>query len=171
MPNKKSLIILLLLILALLVVVHYIRRPQVEGVAEVGLQAPLFKLPDLQGSEVSLDQYRGKIVMLDFWATWCGPCRLTMPLLDSLQEEYADELALLAVNLQEPSNIVDDYIREQNISSTVLLDQDGKVGQLYQTYSIPMQVLIDKQGILRFIQLGYSPIMRDKLRAEINKLR
>ena len=84
---------------------------------EIGQAAPNFKLPDLSGQQVSLDQYKGKVVMLDFWATWCGPCRMTMPLMESIQKEYADTLVLLAVNLQEPRDVVRDYVRAQNIHS------------------------------------------------------
>jgi len=76
--------------------------PRTSEALEIGQPAPEFKLPDLSGNAVSLTQYQGKIVLVDFWATWCGPCRLSMPLLEDLQKEYPNELVLLAVNLQEP---------------------------------------------------------------------
>ena len=109
--------------------------------------------------------------MLDFWATWCGPCRMTMPLLEKLQHEFPNDLALLAINLQEPDDVVREYIREQNISSQVLLDKEGSVGLAYGAESIPMQILIDRNGITRDIQLGFSPGMASQLRDEIQKLR
>jgi len=137
---------------------------------QIGRAAPAFKLPDLSGQEVSLDQYKGRVVMLDFWATWCGPCRMTMPLLETLQKEYAGNLILLAVNLQEPKDAVRDYVRAQNIHSRVLLDREGSVGEVYGTDSIPMQILIDKQGIVRHVQVGYGPGVASKLRSEIEKL-
>jgi thiol-disulfide isomerase/thioredoxin len=147
------------------------RPPESEPMLEIGLSAPTFKLPDLSGQQVSLDQFKGKVVMLDFWATWCGPCRMTMPLVENLQKEYADTMVLLTINLQEPHDIVRDYIRAQGIHSRVLLDEEGSVGAMYGSESIPLQILIDKQGILRYVQAGYGPRMAAQLRAEINKLR
>ena len=81
------------------------KRPATEpgAAVQIGQAAPQFKLPDLKGREFALDQYRGKIVLLDFWATWCGPCRMTMPLLEKLQHEFPDDLTLLAINLQDPT--------------------------------------------------------------------
>jgi thiol-disulfide isomerase/thioredoxin len=138
---------------------------------QIGRPAPKFTLPDLNGRQISLDQFRGKIVMLDFWATWCGPCRMTMPLLGNLEKEYRDTMILLAINLQEPKNMVRDYVQKQNINSHVLLDENGSVGEMYETDSIPMQVLIDKNGIVRHIQLGFKPGMATELRSVIHSLR
>jgi thiol-disulfide isomerase/thioredoxin len=145
-------------------------RPAPEQAVEIGTPAPVFKLQNLAGRQVSLDQFRGKVVLLDFWATWCNPCRMTMPLVEKLQKEYSDTLALLAVNLQEPEAVVKDYVQKQGINSEVLLDENGSVGESYGTESIPMQVLIDRNGIVRNIHIGYSPSMISKLRAEIQQL-
>jgi thiol-disulfide isomerase/thioredoxin len=147
------------------------RPPESEPVVEFGQAAPNFKLPDLTGQQVSLDQFKGKIVMLDFWATWCGPCRMTMPVVENLQKEYADTMVLLAINLQESRDAVRDYTRAQGIRARVLLDQEGSVGQMYGAEGIPLQILIDKQGIIRFAMSGFDPRMASRLRAEINKLR
>jgi thiol-disulfide isomerase/thioredoxin len=147
------------------------RPPESEHVLEIGQAAPNFKLPDLTGQQVSLDQFKGKIVMLDFWATWCGPCRMTMPVVDNLQKEYADTMVLLTINIQETHEVVRDYIRAQGNHSRVLLDEEGAVGTMYGAEHIPLQILIDKQGIVRFAMEGYSPSMASQFRAEINKLR
>jgi thiol-disulfide isomerase/thioredoxin len=141
-----------------------------ETALEVGKAAPPFKLSDLRGREFSLDQYKGKVVLLDFWATWCSPCRMTMPLLEKLRHEYHGGLVLLAINLQETEDVVRDYVRQQNLSSQVLLDEEGSVAEAYGAQSIPMQVLIDKNGSIRFVQLGFNPGMAAELRTEIEKL-
>ena len=141
------------------------------GALEIGRPAPAFNLANLDGRKVSLDQFKGKVVMLDFWATWCGPCRMTMPLLENLQKEYANTIILLAINLQEPGDIVKDYMRQHNLHSQVLLDEEGAVGQTYGAEAIPMQVLIDKQGIVRDVMTGFNPRMATRLRSEIEKLR
>ena len=144
--------------------------PHTSEALEIGRPAPEFKLPDLSGNAVSLTQYQGKIVLVDFWATWCGPCRLSMPLLEDLQKEYPNELVLLAVNLQEPLDEVRQYVTAQRIRSRVLLDEEGKVGRTYGSESIPMQVLIDQKGIVRDIQMGFSTSMGTRLREEVRKL-
>jgi thiol-disulfide isomerase/thioredoxin len=138
---------------------------------EVGRLAPGFELPDLKGNKVSLDEQRGKIVLLDFWATWCGPCRISMPVLERIRSEYQQELTLLAINLEEPKDQVEEYVRSQQLQSTVLLDNEGLVGRAYGAGSIPMQVLIDQQGMVRHVQVGFSPRAADQLRREIEKLR
>jgi thiol-disulfide isomerase/thioredoxin len=136
----------------------------------VGQEAPSFRLTSLDGKEVSLSDLRGKIVLLDFWATWCGPCRLSMPQLDSLQQEYAQDLVLLAINLQESPETVRGYTHSRNLKSIVLLDSDGTVGGTYKSQQIPMQVLIDQEGVIRHVQIGYSATMGKLLKEEINKL-
>jgi thiol-disulfide isomerase/thioredoxin len=170
--TKKVLLICVALVSAAVLLSRCTRPASEPGAAvQIGQAAPKFKLPDLKGREFALDQYKGKVVLLDFWATWCGPCRMTMPLLEKLQHEFPNDLTLLAINLQDPEDVVRDYIRENNISSQVLLDKEGSVGQTYGTDSIPMQILIDKNGITRYVQLGFNPRMASVLRAEIEKLR
>lgn len=170
---KKSNFILAVAILmgAALLISGCIRPSSETPSVEIGRPAPLFKLTDLTGQEISLDQYKGKIVMLDFWATWCGPCRMTMPLLEKLQKEYTNNMVLLAINLQESEDVVREYMRQQGLSSHVLLDKKGSLGEIYGTDAIPMQVLIDKEGIIRDIKTGFSPSMISQLRAEIERLR
>ena len=136
----------------------------------VGRHAPEFQLSDLGGKRVSLADFRGKIVILDFWATWCGPCRMTMPVLEKLNRQYAGHVVLLAINLEEMPEDVVPYVREHQLSSTVLLDEDGTVGRMYRSQSIPMQVLIDQDGIIRHIAVGYSSSLESRLKAQIDKL-
>lgn len=170
--TKKS-TITLILVLAV-VVLLLIKCPREGGGPggnpAVGQRAPGFQLKDLQGNDVSLDQYKGKIVMLDFWATWCGPCRVTMPLLEQLQHEHPDAFTLLAVNVGDSPELVAPYVQQHRILARVLLDVEGKVGTAYGSESIPMQVLIDQKGIIRHIQAGYYEGMKDDLWAEIVKL-
>jgi thiol-disulfide isomerase/thioredoxin len=136
---------------------------------EVGKLAPQFSLPDLDGKQISLEQYKGKVVLLDFWATWCGPCRMTMPVLEKLQKEYTDSLVLLAINLQEPRDQVRNYMQQQGLKSHVVLDEKGSLGEVYGTEAIPMQVLIDKEGIVRDVKTGFSPRLEQQLRQRIQQ--
>jgi thiol-disulfide isomerase/thioredoxin len=133
----------------------------------VGRQAPAFRLPDLQGHEVSLAQFKGKVVVLDFWASWCGPCRRSMPELEKLQHRYGDRMTLLAINLMETPEEIKSFLSSQKINPNVLLDSEGTVGRIYKSNAIPMQVLIDKEGIVRFVSVGFRPGV---LNSEIDKL-
>ena len=170
---KKVLTIHAFLIIAALMSSSCVQQPsEPQGVAEIGRAAPNFILRDLGGQEVTLDQFKGKIVLLDFWATWCGPCRLVMPLLERLQKEYSDTMVQLAINVMEPNDMVEEYVREQGIHALVLMDQEGFVSLSYGAIGIPTQVLIDKEGIVRFIQEGFSPAVGlIPLREEIDKIR
>ena len=137
---------------------------------EMNQPAPDFKLQDLDGNTVSLSDFQGKIVMLDFWATWCGPCRMTMPLLEELQQEHPNDFTLLAINLGEPLDLVLPYVKRQGIRSRVLLDTKASVGSSYGSSSIPMQVIIDQKGIIRLVWTGFYAGMKEDLWAEIRKL-
>jgi len=109
--SKQALIIFLVVFLVTIIVMQSFRS---SGPVEIGKRAPQFTLQDMSGREVSLGDYRGKIVILDFWATWCGPCRMTMPMLDDIQKEYEGKLSVLAVNLQEPKSVVREYILQES---------------------------------------------------------
>ncbi len=169
--TSKKTVTLILLIIGVLLLMYKCGQgiASREGSA-IGRQAPAFQLKDLQGNDVSLAQFRGKIVMLDFWATWCGPCRITMPLLEELQHEHPNDFTLLAVNVGDPPDTVAPYVQQHRVSARVLLDVDGVVGSAYGSESIPMQVLIDQTGVIRHIQAGYYPGLKDDLWSEIAKL-
>src|SRR5436190_4514310 len=137
----------------------------------VGQPAPTFELRDLEGHRVSLDQLRGKIVMLDFWATWCGPCQISMPIMDRLQKEFSRDVVLLAINVMEPAETVREYVSRQNVRAKVLLDLEGNVGEEYGSGAIQMQVINDRKGVVHRVKVGIIPIMEDLFRDENNNLR
>jgi len=125
---------------------------------EVGYLAPDFTLPSLDGQTVRLSDFRGKkAILLNFWATWCAPCRLEMPTIDKAYQEYKSRgLEILAVSLDAGSNsVVKNFMQELKLDFPVLLDPDMEVLRLYRQFSIPATFLIDKQGIVRHRELGY----------------
>ena len=136
---------------------------------EVGYLAPDFTLPSLDGQTVRLSDFRGKkAILLNFWATWCAPCRLEMPTMDKTYQEYKSRgLEILAVSLDAGSNsVVKNFMDELSLSFPALLDPDMEVLRLYRQFSIPATFLIDKQGIVRHRELGY----RDWTTPESRKL-
>ena len=167
--EKKSIIVCVILVFSLGVLSSCVYYP--EAAVNIGQMAPSFKLPDLEGGEISLEKFKGKIVLLDFWATWCGPCRMTMPVVEKLSKEYPNDMVLLAVNMHESKNVVEKYAFEQALVSQILLDEEGTVSAAYGARAIPMQFLIDRSGVVRHIQTGYSSRMAAQMRAQIEQLR
>lgn len=122
---------------------------------EMGKLAPDFQLPTLEGQTVFLSDYRGKPVLLNFWASWCGPCQYEMPFLQRTYEKWAGrDLVVLAVNLQESPDVVREFMADLGLSFPVLLATDPKVPLAYNVRGIPATFFIDKNGIIRDIKVG-----------------
>jgi thiol-disulfide isomerase/thioredoxin len=113
------------------------------------VKAPTFTLKDINGKEVKLMDYRGKIVFLNFWATWCPPCRDEMPSMEKLYTKFKDKnFIMLAVDYQESSKVVKEFSEKLSLTYPILLDSDGTVGSKYMAFAIPVTYLIDQQGYL-----------------------
>jgi thiol-disulfide isomerase/thioredoxin len=137
----------------------------------VGKMAPAFQLNDLEGHPVSLASLRGKIVVLDFWATWCGPCVASLPLVSSVADSFKDKgVVFYAANLKETAGQVRQFQTEKTLIFPVLLDADGKVADLYQAKAIPETVLIDQTGKIQAVHVGYDPGIRKKLTGQLNDM-
>lgn len=120
-----------------------------DSVPEIasGKLAPNFTLKNLKGEEVSLEDYRGKLVLVNFWATWCKYCDMEMPDLQRLDEENED-LVVLAVNVQEDKETVEAYIEKGGYEFEVVLDEEGEIATMYLVYGLPNSYFIDEEGIL-----------------------
>lgn len=127
----------------------------VEEGLEVGQQAPDFKVETLQGEKTSLSNYKGERVMLNFWATWCPPCRAEMPDMQKFHENK--DITILAVNLTATEAKMDDvnaFKDEYELSFPILLDRENDISTLYQIRPIPTTYMIDSKGIIRHKSLG-----------------
>lgn len=138
----------------------------------LGRPAPGVKLDLLDGGKFDLAAYKGKnIVILDFWATWCVPCTITMPVLIDLANEYKDKGVLLfAVNLEEPPEKVRGFLKEKKWVIPVVLDQMGVTGEPYGAETIPRTVIIGKDGTVQVVHDGFNPDMKAKLRRDLDAL-
>src|SRR5574341_349669 len=126
----------------------------------VGQPAPDFAARTPSGEEIRLSSLRGSPVVLNFWATWCGPCRVEMPELQSASSRYADAgLVILGVNAGEPADVVEAYMDELNLTFDTILDPDGVVVDLYEVWAFPTTFWIDAGGIIRAEHLG--PLTRE----------
>ncbi len=122
---------------------------------EVGHPAPDFTLVDLEGNEVALSDFRGKTVFINFWATWCPPCRAEMPEIEAVHQEYKDRgVVVLGVDISEPVSTVRQYIQKGGFSWTIVLDSTGEVARNYQIAAIPTSFFIDGEGIIRAVNIG-----------------
>ncbi len=120
--------------------------------------APDFTLPALGGKSLSLSQYKGQVVMINFWATWCGPCRQEMPLLDAMYKKYkAMGFTLIGVNVEPDSKAAEEFLRKLPVSFPVAFDAESKVSQLYNVQGMPSTVIVDRKGIARVLHKGYRP--------------
>jgi peroxiredoxin len=135
------------------------------------LGAPDFTLESLSGKRISLKDYRGKVVFLNFWATWCLPCRDEMPLMEALHREFKDQgLAVVAVDFREDKATVRRFFDELALSFEAALDLDGEVSEQYGALSLPLTYLIDRDG--RFVgkAVGIRPWDRADAKAFIREL-
>ena len=157
--TMKNIKIAIALFIFGLFILHNNWMPSVWGMASrpplVGSPAPEFQLENLSGVTQSLEGYRGKVVLLNFWATWCQPCTKEMPAMQSAHTSLHDQgFAVLAVNELEDIKKVREHILEHQHTFDVLLDPDNQVANMYGVVGLPVSVFIDKSGHVRKIIKG-----------------
>ncbi len=136
-----------------------------------GQSAPDFALKSSTGENLRLSEHRGDVVMVNFWATWCGPCRQEMPLLEALHSRYERVgFSLLGVNIDDNSSKAMTMARELGVTFPVLFDARKEVSKLYQVDAMPVTVLIDREGKVRYVHQGYKPGYEDKYLDQIRSL-
>ena len=133
----------------------FIASASVEAIAPTAA-APDFTLRTMNGPNLRLAEQRGRVVMVNFWATWCGPCRQEMPHLNRLYDKYRSSgFQLLGVNIDEDPRAAADLATRLGVHFPVLLDTDKKVSRLYDMSAMPATIVIDRDGKVRFIHRGY----------------
>jgi thiol-disulfide isomerase/thioredoxin len=146
-------------------------RPEPGPHPLVGQAAPEIKLDQLDGGKFDLAELKGKVVILDFWATWCGPCVQAMPIIEKVAEKYKDKGVLLfAVNLQEEPDDVKKFLEAAELNVTVPLDKEGTVARAYKADAIPQTVLVGKDGSVQVVRIGLSPNLEDELVKDLDAL-
>jgi peroxiredoxin len=137
----------------------------------VGKPAPDFELQLLNGKKFQLAQNRGRVVVLDFWATWCGPCLTAMPLVDRIVREFDGAgVQLIAVNQQETAKQINSMLERHKLDLTVALDRDGAVSQKYRAEAIPQTVIIDRAGNVARVFVGIGPNSAETLREALRSV-
>jgi peroxiredoxin len=121
--------------------------------------APDFTLAARGGKQVALADFKGRVVMLNFWATWCGPCRQEMPLLESIHRKYSKMgFTMIGVNVEPDSKAAEAWLQKQApITFPIVYDTDSKVSKLYKVAGMPSSVIVDRKGKVRVLHKGYKP--------------
>lgn len=161
--NKQSLIALALVISATCFTAN---------ATEVGQAAPQFTLPTLQGDQpTSLKQFEGKVVYVDFWASWCAPCRTSFPLLNKLHEKLKSKgFEVVGINLDEDKANAEKFLKEFPVGFTVLRDAKGEWADQFVVESMPTSFILDKQGVVQLIHHGFTSNDVKELEEKITSL-
>ena len=134
-------------------------------------KAPNFTLKSRSGKNIKLSELRGQVVMLNFWASWCGPCRKEMPLLEKIHKKYKRlGFTLLGINVEENSTAAKNYLKDVKVTFPILFDTTNKTSKLYDVSAMPTTILIDRNGNKRFIHKGYKAGYENDYRKQIKKL-
>ena len=121
-------------------------------------EAPDFTLKSLTGGNMRLEEYRGQVVLINFWASWCGPCRQEMPILDRLHHRYEDTgFAVLGVNVEGKVAPAQEIVDKTNVTFPILIDEGQAVSEMYDLEAMPSTVVVDRDGVVRYVHRGYKP--------------
>ncbi len=137
----------------------------------INVPAPDFTLESRSGENIRLQDLRGEVVMLNFWASWCGPCRQEMPLMDELYGQYKDlGFTILAVNVDENRDEAHRFLDAVPVNYPILYDPESSVSELYEVQAMPTTVMIDRDGNARYVHYGYQPGYEDDYEQQIREL-
>lgn len=137
----------------------------------VNKPAPSFDLETVDGAKFNLAAQKGKVVVLDFWATWCGPCTMALPIITEVTSSLKDkDVVFLAVNIQETPAQIKEFLDKKNLKVSVGLDSEGKVAEMYQVRGIPQTVIVGKDGNVAEVHIGFSPDLKESFTKELNDI-
>jgi thiol-disulfide isomerase/thioredoxin len=141
------------------------------GAAAVKGPAPNFTLKSMSGKNLKLSEMTGNVVLFNFWASWCGPCREEMPLLNALHKKYAPlGFTVLGVNVEEQLDGARGFLSNVPVDFPILLDNTNKVSKQYKVVAMPTTVVVDRDGNMRYLHEGYKPGDEKKYRQMVKKL-
>lgn len=132
--------------------------------------APDFSLPTSNGY-ITLKSLKGRVVYVDFWASWCDPCRESFPWMNQMQERYAKQgLSIVAINLDKDRKLADQFLNEVPVNFKVAFDPEGKVATAYNVLGMPSSYLIDRGGNIHYVHVGFKAFSKADLEARIKSL-
>ena len=138
---------------------------------ELGQVAPDFTLKSMAGTNLNLAEQRGKIIVINFWASWCGPCRKEMPVLQKFYEKYQDlGVSVWGVNVEQENQAGRDFLADLKLTFPILFDETNTISANYQVEAMPTTIIIDRDGVVRYAFQGYKPGYEKKYAKAIKKL-
>ncbi|PKI14347.1 TlpA family protein disulfide reductase [Colwellia sp. 12G3] len=138
---------------------------------EIGQPAPDFTLKSMAGANLKLTEQRGKIIVINFWASWCGPCRTEMPVLQKFYDKYQDlGVSVWGVNVEQENQAGRDFLADLNLSFPILFDASNTISAMYQVEAMPTTIIVDRDGLVRYAFKGYKPGYEKKYAKAIKKL-
>jgi len=151
----------------------FILLPCIIFAQDIGKEPPAFSGKTLKGETINLSDYKGKVLVVDFWASWCRPCKEGYPFLIELYNDYSEKgFTVLGINLDEDANNMKKFIDKlgNEVKFSNISDSESKIGNLYNVEAIPTTLIIDKKGVLRYKTVGFSGDEKSKFKSEIEKL-
>ncbi len=143
----------------------------VANAVDVGAKAPPFRLPDAQGAPIALDALRGRVVYVDFWASWCAPCRRSFPWMGELQQRYGERgLTVLAINVDRQREAAERFLAAVPAPFTVAFDPQGATPSAYAAKAMPSSYLVDARGNVDLIEVGFREERKAALEERIRAL-
>ena len=134
-------------------------------------KAPEFTLKSRSGQNLRLSDYRGQVLLINFWASWCGPCRQEMPLLEDLYKRYNKlGFTILGVNVDTDSTKANNYLRDISVTFPIMYDTTNTVSKSYNVNAMPTTVIVDKNGNMRFLHQGYKPGYEKEYKKQVVQL-
>ncbi len=168
MSQRRALVVtgLLMLLFVSGLVVSSVQAEELKG------PAPDFTLKQRgTGNNVRLADLRGEVVMINFWASWCGPCRQEMPFIEDIYQRYKDlGFTVLGVNVDNDPKLADKLLKDIQVNFPILLDTENKLSEIYSVDAMPSTVMVDRNGNMRFLHRGYKPGYELKYEEQIKKL-
>ena len=156
---------LILASIVFMVIIPVVNAENTQG------KAPDFTLKSRSGENMKLSELRGEVVMINFWASWCAPCRQEMPLLEEIYKKYSDlGFTLLAVNVEEDSSKAEDLLKDIAVTFPVLFDDTNKVSKLYKVVAMPSTIIVDRDGNMRYLHRGYLPGYEEEYKKQVSEL-
>ena len=140
---------------------------------EVGSKAPEFSMPDLNGNSIKLSEFKGKVILVDFWASWCVPCKKSMPHIIDLYNNRSDSaFIVIAVNVDDEKSKISEFANSINVTFPfpVIFDKEKSLPALYNAEGMPTTIIIDKEGIIRFKESGFTTDTKEKMDTKIRDL-
>ena len=145
--------------------------PNLVIASEVGKSAPDFTLKSLDGKNLKLSEMAGNVILINFWASWCGPCREEMPLLNALHNKYEPlGFTVLGVNVEEDVKGAKSFLKNFPVDFPVLLDNTNKVSKQFKVVAMPTTVVVDRDGNMRYLHQGYKSGDEAKYRQMVKQL-